>query len=68
MTQQGRRFKQTSSLKERLTEEAASLREQARLLGPGALRELVLRKARQADTAAHMDEWLRSAGLRPPTR
>ncbi|KRQ07495.1 hypothetical protein AOQ71_23260 [Bradyrhizobium manausense] len=64
MTQRRRRFKQTTALKERLIEEAASLREQAKLLEPGALRELVLRKARQTDTAAHMDEWLRSPGQR----
>jgi len=28
--------------------------------------EDLLRKARQADTAFHMDEWLSSPGLQPP--
>jgi hypothetical protein len=27
---------------------------------------LLLRRARQAETAAHINEWLRSPGLRPP--
>jgi hypothetical protein len=30
-------------------------------------RELLLRRARQAETAAHINEWLRSPGLRFPT-
>jgi len=29
-------------------------------------RELLLRRARQAETASHMSDWLRSPGLRPP--
>jgi len=42
------------------------LREEAKTLPPGALREGKLRKARQAETAAHIDDWLRSPGLQPP--
>lgn len=61
-----RRFKHTASFKERLNQEAASCREQAKLLPPGAVREALLRKARQAETAAHIDDWLRSSGLQPP--
>jgi hypothetical protein len=61
-----RRFKQTQSLEERLAEEAKRLREEAKLLPPGALREEIIRKARQAETGSHMTEWLRSPGLRPP--
>lgn len=61
-----RRFKHTASLKERLSREAASCREQAKLLPPGPVREALLRKARQAETAAHIDDWLRSPGLQPP--
>lgn len=34
---------------------------------PGLERDLLLRKARQAETGAHMSEWLRSPGLKPPT-
>ncbi len=61
-----RRFKQHQSLEERLSEEAKRLREEAKLLPPGALREQVLRKARQCETGSHMTEWLQSPGLKPP--
>jgi hypothetical protein len=64
--QKRRRFKQTQSLEQRLADEAARLREQAKLLPPGFVREQVLRKARQAETGSHMSEWLRSPGLQPP--
>ena len=64
--QRRRRFKPIHSLEARLAEEAKRLREEAKLLRPGAVREALLRKARQAETAAHIDEWLRSPGLRPP--
>jgi hypothetical protein len=63
---QRRRFKLTSSLEERLAEEAKRHREEAKLLPPGAERETLLRKARQAETGSHMSEWLRSPELRPP--
>jgi hypothetical protein len=61
-----RRFRQTQSLKQRLLDRVRGLREEARLARPGLEREAVLRKARQTETAAHMDEWLRSPGLQPP--
>jgi hypothetical protein len=64
--QQRRRFKQSDPLEERLAEEAKRLREEARLLPPGAVRDEIIRKARQAETGSHMSEWLRSPGLRPP--
>ena len=60
------RFKQTTSLEERLDEEAKRLREEAELLPAGLARENVIRKARQAEVGAHMSEWLRSPGLQPP--
>ena len=65
MQQQRRRLKQVKSLEERLADEAKRLREEARLLQPGAVREALLRKARQAETGAHVSEWLRSPGLQP---
>ena len=61
-----RRFKQTQSLEERLAEEAKRLRAEAKLLPPGAARDELIRRARQAETGSHMSEWLRSPGLRPP--
>ena len=63
---QRRRFKQTTSLKERLTSEAKLCREEAELLAPGPRRDELLRRARQADAATHLEEWLRSPGLQPP--
>ena len=60
------RFNQIQSLEKRLAEEAKHLREQAKSLGPGAEHDSVIRKARQAETASHMNEWLTSPGLRPP--
>ena len=62
-----RRFKQAHRLEERLAAEAESLRAEADALPPGAEKEARLRKARQADTARHMSEWLSSPGLRAPT-
>jgi hypothetical protein len=64
--QQRRRLKQVKSLEERLADEAKRLREEAKLLAPGAVRDAMLRKARQAETGAHVSEWLRSPGLQPP--
>jgi hypothetical protein len=61
-----RRFKQMQTLEYRLTTEAANLRKQAEGLPPGIRREELMRKARQAETASHMNEWLSSPGLQPP--
>jgi hypothetical protein len=68
MQQQRGRFTQVKSLEERLADEAKRLREEAKLLPAGALREQVLRKARQAETGSHVSEWLRSPGLQSPRR
>ncbi|EHR04705.1 hypothetical protein [Bradyrhizobium sp. WSM471] len=62
-----RRFKQTRTLTQRLAEEAARLREEARTLAPGHRREMLLRRARQDETAMHIDAWLQSPGLRAPS-
>jgi hypothetical protein len=61
-----RRFKQSTTLEERLAEEAKELRKVAEMLPPGPTREKVLRKARQDETALHMQDWLKSPGLKPP--
>ncbi|MBR1251347.1 hypothetical protein JQ609_31070 [Bradyrhizobium sp. AUGA SZCCT0169] len=61
-----RHIKQTESLEQRLAEEAKRLRAQAKLLRPGAARDAVIRKARQAETGSHMSAWLRSPALQPP--
>jgi hypothetical protein len=64
--QRQRRFKSIQSLEARLAEEAKRLRERAELLPPGALRQEMIRRARQAETGSHMTAWLTSPGLRPP--
>ncbi len=60
------RFKQVLSLEERLAQEAQRLREEAKTLPPGFQREILMRKARQAETGSHVSEWVRSSGLQPP--
>ncbi|WP_347339178.1 hypothetical protein [Bradyrhizobium paxllaeri] len=64
--QKRRRFKHTTTLEERLAKEAKQLREEAGLLPPGPVRDGLLRRARQDETASHMTEWLNSRGLQPP--
>ncbi|MCS3930534.1 hypothetical protein M2175_005565 [Bradyrhizobium elkanii] len=61
-----RRVKQVTNLETRLASEAKRLREEAEALKPGAVRDEVLRKARQCETGSHMSDWLRSPGLRAP--
>jgi hypothetical protein len=61
-----RRFKQTDPLQARLAAFAQDARVEAAKLPPGPEREEMLRKASQADTAAHLDEWCNSPGLQQP--
>lgn len=63
---QRRKFKHTQSLEVRLAEEAKRLRQEAKLLPPSMERDELIRRARQAETALHMSEWLTSPGLQPP--
>ncbi len=60
------RIKQTQSLEQRLSDEARRLRAEARLLPPGAVRDALIRKARQAETGSYMSEWLSSRSLDSP--
>jgi hypothetical protein len=53
-----RRFTQTTSLEERLAKEATQLRKQAKGTPPGIERDLLVRKARRAESASRMTEWL----------
>jgi hypothetical protein len=61
-----RRLNQTVSLQDRLSARAKEAREQADQLQPGPERDLLIKKARQADTASHMDQWANSPGLQSP--
>ena len=62
-----RRQQQTISFKDRLAHWAEAIREQAARLPPGPERDEMIKRASQADIAAHLDDWANSPGLRPPT-
>jgi broad specificity phosphatase PhoE len=56
------RFEQSAApLDQRLEEQAKRLRKEV-----GVEREKFIRLARQAETAAHIQEWLTSPGLQAP--
>jgi hypothetical protein len=59
-------MKPAKTFQERLAEEAQRLRAEAEDIPHGPAREQRLRRARQAETASHMDGWLSSSELRPP--
>ena len=61
-----RRFKQFLSLKDRLALWSEQVRAEAAKLQPGPEKEALLKKARQADTAAHLEDWANSPGLQQP--
>jgi hypothetical protein len=63
---QRRRFKHILFLPDRLEQEAARLRAEAEKLPHGQERDLLVRKARQAETAVDVNEWLSSSGLQGP--
>ena len=67
MGQFRKRIKLKTTLDERLAEEARQFKAAAEKQPQGSkARELLLRRARQAETASHMNDWLRSPGLAPP--
>jgi hypothetical protein len=51
---------------ERWREMAKAAREQAEALPHGPEREALMRKARQLETASHVNEWVTSSGLQAP--
>ena len=63
---QRRNFKQIDPLDQRLSQEAERLRQVAQDTPPGIMRDKLIRQARQAETASHMQEWLSSPGLQAP--
>jgi hypothetical protein len=60
------RRKNATSTTERLLKAAAQARAEAATLPPGPERRELLRKAREAETTAHLNEWLTSPGLQAP--
>jgi hypothetical protein len=61
-----RRSQRFLTLKDRLTLYANEVRESAALLPPGNERDILLKKARQAETASQLDDWADPPGLRSP--
>jgi hypothetical protein len=60
------RIQQIDTLKDRLVQQAENLRKQAEGMPAGIRRDELVAKARQAERAARVDEWLSSPDLRPP--
>lgn len=54
-----RRIKHEKSFEQRLAEEAQRFKEAAEALPPGMAQELLLKRARLAEGAAHMNHWLK---------
>jgi hypothetical protein len=63
-----RRIKQNLTLQDRLAAWSKEVRHQAAQLPPGPERDAMLKRASQAETAAHLDDWANSPGLRPPSK
>jgi hypothetical protein len=61
-----RRINEQTPFEERLASHALRLRDEAKNLSPGSERDDLIRKARQAETASHLTEWLTSPGLASP--
>jgi hypothetical protein len=56
----------SASFRERLSAFAEDENKKAKLLPPGPEREGALQKIRQAEAAAHLDDWASSAGSQLP--
>ncbi|SDF12700.1 hypothetical protein SAMN05216337_104551 [Bradyrhizobium brasilense] len=61
-----RRVVQTETLEERLEGHAKELRDRAKAMPAGVEKEALLKRARQAETGAHISEWIQSPGLQSP--
>jgi hypothetical protein len=57
-----------ASFEQRLAQEALRVQEQIKSLPQGKERDFLSLKARQLETASHINEWLSSPGLRPPPK
>jgi hypothetical protein len=60
-----RRIQQIDTLKDRLAQQAENLRKQAEGMPAGIRRDELVAKARRAERAARVDEWLSSPRIRP---
>ncbi len=60
-------FNESPTLYERLTAEKKRLEIELDLAGPGSIRDKLLEKLRELQTATHINDWLSSPGLRAPS-
>ncbi len=58
---------ESPTLYERLTAEKKRLEIELDLAGPGSIRDKLLEKLRELQTATHINDWLSSPGLRAPS-
>ena len=63
-----RRFKRETPLDQRLEDHAKRLRKEAKGTPAGIKRDDLIRRARQAETAARMSEWLSSPDCSHPSK
>jgi hypothetical protein len=61
-TKKRQRVKQTQSLTERLLASAILAKSRAHGMAPGRDRDLLLRKAREAEAAVALESWIRGPG------
>jgi hypothetical protein len=62
-----RRRSVSQTFEDRIAAEKARLEAQAAELAPGPQKDGFLKKISQLETATHINEWLNSPGLQPPT-
>jgi len=55
------------TFEENIAAEKAKLEAKVTQLKPGPQMDVLLKKIRQLETASHLNEWLTSQGLQPPT-
>jgi hypothetical protein len=55
------------SIEQKWRQQLEAAKSAAEKLPQGKEREDLLRKARQLETASHINQWLSSPGLQPPT-
>jgi len=66
MTVRRRRTDHSKPFQQRLIDEALKSRQAAEQLPPGTERELLMKRARQAEQAAQISDWLTAPNQPPP--
>lgn len=62
-----RKRSQPHTFEDRIAAEKVRCEEQLVNIRHGPERDALLKKIKQLDTASHINDWLRSPGLNPPT-